>query len=472
MRRSISLLTTILFSCIGLFAQVQVDTTLALLFLGDISDYTRAYVRMPLAWDSVARNPGNVIKKGSTVYFLPDQYGAVFTMVMDGDGIKATRSDRTKYAGMNGGHYCFFDQQLYSFGGYGFWQTNGQLRAYVGERAEWEIVKLNEVIPSNNRFTYYDPVQRALWCAEQDYVNEVLETSSFSRTNDVYRLSPEKMIWEKVGGLNFSHTNTDIHEGVYLETPYGVVVNRGGPRFEIWNFGQNKRYDLGSLSDSIRAHFLPTWQLGNHSMFYLGQKIMIYDHKEKEIYKSFILDSNKLVAGAESVFSQKGTKWKYWWSLSFLLIPVAFLVYQAKRHGFSPSRWFDWIGPDQVIGQNGHTSGGERTLHPEPSNAGKYMPAFEDMLTNVEKDILRKIASDNRNGLRTRQDELNRILGTERRSADIQKRHRSDTLKSINDKFSKSQKSTVLLIERSRSAEDQRLYEYFIRPEVGYTPMD
>jgi hypothetical protein len=100
------------------------------------------------------------------------------------------------------------------------------------------------------------------------------------------------------------------------------------------------------------------------------------------------------------------------------------------------------------------------------------MPAFEKSLTNLEKEILDKIATDNRNGQRTSQESLNRILGTERRSPDIQKRHRSDTLKSINEKFMQSLHTRELLIERTCSEEDQRLFDYYLNPNAGYPHSD
>jgi hypothetical protein len=38
---------------------------------------------------------------------------------------------------------------LYSYGGYGFWRLNGQLRSYNFTDKEWDIVPVNDEIISN-----------------------------------------------------------------------------------------------------------------------------------------------------------------------------------------------------------------------------------------------------------------------------------------------------------------------------------
>ena len=68
----------------------------------------------------------------------------------------------------------------------------------------------------------------------------------------------------------------------------------------------------------------------------------------------------------------------------------------------------------------------------------------------------------NRNS-RTATDEVNRVLGMASKSGDMQKRKRSDVIRSINAKYRILMPEKDLdLIERVKSDLDARLYEYCI----------
>ncbi len=60
-------------------------------------------------------------------------------------------------------------------------------------------------------------------------------------------------------------------------------------------------------------------------------------------------------------------------------------------------------------------------------------------------------------------DEVNRILGVAQKSLDMQKRKRSDVIRSINAKYKLIQPMTTLpLVDRVKSDVDARLYEYYL----------
>jgi hypothetical protein len=66
-------------------------------------------------------------------------------------------------------------------------------------------------------------------------------------------------------------------------------------------------------------------------------------------------------------------------------------------------------------------------------------------------------------GKRTGTDEVNRILGVSQKSLDMQKRKRSDVIRSINAKYKLIQPMTTMpLVDRVKSDLDARLYEYYL----------
>jgi hypothetical protein len=61
-------------------------------------------------------------------------------------------------------------------------------------------------------------------------------------------------------------------------------------------------------------------------------------------------------------------------------------------------------------------------------------------------------------------DEINKVIGVQHRSVEIQKRMRSDLIGSINQKLSIITRDKKPVIDKQRSEFDKRSFEYFIHP--------
>jgi hypothetical protein len=99
-----------------------------------------------------------------------------------------------------------------------------------------------------------------------------------------------------------------------------------------------------------------------------------------------------------------------------------------------------------------------------PENEMKLTSPYKknDLFDEVEKVVIKHIYNNAKNkGTRTSTDEVNRILGVGNKSVDMQKRKRSDIIKSINMKYQLID-SNKLLIERVKSELDARLQEYYL----------
>jgi hypothetical protein len=97
------------------------------------------------------------------------------------------------------------------------------------------------------------------------------------------------------------------------------------------------------------------------------------------------------------------------------------------------------------------------TLLSSPYTGIEVFDAVEQSLLNL------LIANGSEMGKRTGTDEVNRILGVSQKSLDMQKRKRSDVIRSINAKYKLIQPTTTMpLVDRVKSDLDARLYEYYL----------
>jgi hypothetical protein len=425
-------------------SQVYYDSTLLTLLLSDSSDYQRSYCRTPLIWDNQVRQVGNAIKQGNLIYFLPDQYGAVFRAEKIGDSIRLERVDKTTFSGYNGGHYCFiYNNEIYSFGGYGVWRTNGQLRKFIRSKGEWDIVQLDRELPSYNEFTYYDNRANLLWCGEQAYVNQVLSSDKYRIDQKMFSLDLKRSSWKERGEFISDKTFRDFESSILCETPRGALIYTAGPSFEILDFRGNTRYKLNDISDSLFALAKP--DAGKpFNYFFINGKIIVYDYKLQRITYQIRLDNSKLTVAKTPVYQTRfalDPSYLAFFSICVVgIIGISFFRGRLKK-------------PIQI------SPTGNGTSRSEPYS-------FKDRLSSIENEVLIKIKTDTLAGSRTTTNDLNKILGTDKKTLEIQKAQRSKILTSINDKYNLYYKKNIKLINVIRMEEDRRVVEYYIDQEA------
>jgi hypothetical protein len=84
----------------------------------------------------------------------------------------------------------------------------------------------------------------------------------------------------------------------------------------------------------------------------------------------------------------------------------------------------------------------------------------------IEKETLRKIIENSIMNQPTSVNELNRILGTEKKDMKIQNNIRSEIIKSINEKFKTFSMTNETLINRERTIMDRRFMEYYFNENL------
>ena len=408
-------------------------------------------LRTPLIWDEKAKQVGCAVKLGQDLFYLPDQFGAVFQAHIKNDSIEVKRLDTTIFSGYNGGQYVFFaNQKLYGFGGYGIWRVNGQLRVYIPARKEWEIVKLDKEIPSNNQLTYYDPAKKLLWCGRQDYLNEVLSSDNYRIGYDMYCLDISTSTWVSKGESIYPPSRMDMPDPRLLcETNDGVLIVDVGPSYKIYDFPGNRKYALGTLSDSLVINCLASVSSLNKSLLFINNEFLLYDHHQKKIKWKIWFDKRKMTLLEEPVYKKEISTTTIISTGLMIILPVFLLLYKNQRKANRSK----YRLPKGVAAIRSTVTG----------------KTFFENLTAVELEILQQIKKDTLSGEKTGTDVLNHLLGTEKKNIDIQKKQRSDILLSINEKYKLYYQTDQHLICKMRLSEDKRLFKYYINEDALIT---
>jgi hypothetical protein len=126
---------------------------------------------------------------------------------------------------------------------------------------------------------------------------------------------------------------------------------------------------------------------------------------------------------------------------------VIWIRYRKRKINLAPSE----SGQQEMKPDN-------RLISPYPDNG-----IFEA----VERSLLRLLIENARQrGQRTGTEEVNRVLGVGQKSLDMQKRKRSDVIRSINGKYKLiCPHLNRPLIDRVKSDVDARLFEYYLLQE-------
>jgi hypothetical protein len=87
----------------------------------------------------------NLVKDLSGLYVIPQGTGRIYKMDTSRGRYRWQRIDSTYFTGYNFRSIAFsLDSVFYSFGGNGFWNTNGTLRNYNFFSKQWDATLLSD----------------------------------------------------------------------------------------------------------------------------------------------------------------------------------------------------------------------------------------------------------------------------------------------------------------------------------------
>ena len=389
-----------------------------------------------------------LIRKGE-LYIYISATGMLYKCAgnIDADSLRFDRIDKTEHYGYNINAKVFIHKdRFYNIGGYGFWRWNGQLRVFDEQSADWKIERLNREIPivqeppgflqwkSNNGSQLI-----SLGYISANQTEKVSENERVKSIDSVISLNLDKRDWTVLGKLNPSLSALSKLESTNRAILDSGVIVEILENFQYLNFLDNKIYTLTNR-DIVNFFYSNRYQ-----------KICWYD--DGHLYFTTIgkwqVDSLKIgfqdftFTGQQVYTSNNSSNTLISGSVLALLAIAGFWLYRKRK---------------QVVPKVDSTS-----LTPNASSVRSPYPVKE-VFEEIEKALLKLLLDNmtNRNS-RTATDEVNRVLGMASKSGDMQKRKRSDVIRSINTKYRMLMpEKDVELIDRVKSELDARLYEYCI----------
>jgi hypothetical protein len=102
----------------------------------------------------------------------------------------------------------------------------------------------------------------------------------------------------------------------------------------------------------------------------------------------------------------------------------------------------------------------ESEKHPTTFRSTRILELLEER----ERSLLEFLFNHSADERLTSIEEINKVLGVQNRSVEIQKRMRSDLIGSINQKLGIVTRDKKPVVDKQRSEFDKRSFEYFIHP--------
>ena len=382
-------------------------------------------------------------KTGS--YILVDGTGRIYKATSkSNDTVYYKRIDSTHFYGYNGGSINFtYHDTIFSFGGFGYWRPNGQLRYYSEKYNEWDVLPLNEEIPTINTLHYYDTLNSEIYYLQIPLTN--FATNSTTVGYNIYKLSLKNRTNKKIGTIIAPLVNLFPTKPVYsfieISSLKSVLVNFDGTNQYLFDFINNKSYKLISTEiqklfygNSKDIRIINTFEINN----------WLYYTRSND--PSMLLDSVKIsmddFTPMNTGFYEPERNNKIFYQAGILVALAAGATIFIRRRRKKKQ---------EVSAKEDNNI--------ESSDASTFK--------TIELDLIEKIYNKSLEGKSYSVEDINAALGLSKKSLEIQKKIRTETINRINHRFKIIFNSEDELIERIRLEEDRRFYKYIISEENG-----
>lgn len=411
----------------------------------------------------------SIIKDPSGLYVLPQGTGRIYKLDINQGGYQCQRIDSTYFTGYNFRSIAFsLDSVFYSFGGNGFWNTNGTLRNYNLFSKQWDATMLSENIywtKVADGFFMIDTAKKTLSVkAISSPSNEVLKSSKAEKIKEgLYQLNIKTGDWTRMGKMR------DTAHTVVATLPWGLLVDYSGvldlAHNRYFMLSKKIRANLVAIISSARYAYPPLATFAIDSVVYIGGQFHPYD--------SVVISRADLIDTGIPVYTppQPPGLLDDIEAESFLLVLFGFLssilglmLYRAKKAQTAPSVENLPVSAVETLSASEDTSNAvaapESEKHPTSFRSTRILELLEER----ERLLLEFLFNHSADERLTSIEEINKVVGVQNRSVEIQKRMRSDLIGSINQKLNIITKDKRPVVDKQRSEFDKRSFEYFIHP--------
>jgi hypothetical protein len=428
------------------------------------------------------KNKQYLIKTLNGLFFGVEGTGCIYKVVEDANGwVDLIRIDSTVYAGNN---FCAanftLDSSIYSFGGYGFWRTNGLLKSFNFFSKEWDVIPLSDEKPSifcesgsgvhwndmdssaadtQKYGTAYapsmfwvNPEKKLFYEITQRLVNEAIGDSSqgfrnhFTPAVNVLDLRTKK--WEQLGYL------IDYGWHHLVQTPWGLLVIGNSENIYLADFDANTR-------QLAKEEYMPAYR-----KLFVNDPPQVIFYSNGYVYMGAIDNNSYDSIPFEASHFRPSDKPLYRiytnpnssFELPALLVSPWFLYPSGIALGVLLGFSLLGVFKNKFEKENGSL----RTIINTSVTAAERV----NMLTQTERGLIELIYTVSLKGERATMEEVNRAIGVAGKTEPIKRRVRSEIINSINEKWMIISASRERLIESFKPANDKRAREYFISTEI------
>lgn len=417
-------------------------------FLQKILSLKDFYGNIPLTMDNlVIPSQGTnfsefsqeLIKDEKSLYVNFQRTGVVYELIaIQEDLLKFRRVDRTVNINYNIGCFNFIhDGQLYSYGGYGFWKSNGHLRKFNFLDKQWDIIPLNEEIFSNN-YRWYSNKEEKLFVPFQLYVNAGLKTVPEHQLENEWTsfyLDLKQKNWIKLGIIDPSAQklfSENSNPSILLPVKNGLIQIIKDQLY-YFDFIENKIFK--SIKYDYNQYFMRRIGMGN-SFEYHGQIYFYYPNSSQFEIVSFNMANFELL---KFPIWRRDTGSDKYVAFVLLFIVISFFIVRFFKQK---------IQQRIVLSQL------------KQLKAKSVSQAFVGSEISLIEMLLEASKANNKIEIH----QINHILGIKDKNVGLQKKVRSDVINGINDKYQIITNGPNPLIVSVRKEDDKRYLEYFILP--------
>ena len=419
---------------------VQTDQSIPVITNGRDDNY------IPL-FDPKNRKIFKLVKNNKGLFLLVNGTGKLYK-VSNGlnDAIKFTRIDATFFTGYNQNSIDFsYHDTLFSLGGSGFWKINGQLRYFSQASDEWNILKITNEYPALNLLYNYSENKSTIYWISPSFEDPA--TFNKVANNSVIKLNLKTKKVERLGVLTskcssiFNELKISTLFSANIASLNGTLVFYKGEEQYLFNFEKNEVYKLNNhfIQDKVfqksNGEFPSTcFEYDNKLYYTITGDTSFALHLAAFSMKDFTKEPYPLYE-SDNITS---IDFIYIYAFAITLIMLFFIVWQVNY----------------------------KKNKIEKVDTYKYEQDLQTIeFSELEKTLIEKIIEKTNQSALFTVDEFNIVLGLSKKTIEIQKKIRGEAIIRINHKFKVRCNQKEDLIERIRSEEDRRFFQYKISNE-------
>ncbi|HCT22256.1 MAG TPA: hypothetical protein DIW54_02540 [Chitinophagaceae bacterium] len=377
-----------------------------------------------------------ILKTKKNTYIQINGTGRVYKLNISQDSIYLDREDKTTHFGYNIASYPFtYRDTLYNLGGYGIWRINGQLRKYNPKDREWDIVHLNKEIGlmygKREGLIFFNKESGKLYACYYDKKNEAVG-DHHEFIQEVWYLSVSEKKWHKLGELSDFLKSNFLNTFSLCESPWGLLIS-SSEKILLLDFNNN---NILKLSENT-IYYQSILRNSYNTLFFVDSTLY-FGQLNNESIDSVVISKNDFIKTENRIYSN----WEY--KLRDHFFALIFILLIAICIGLYLS--FYWKKIRQLkISETEGANINEKTVFTE-NEISLLKILLHNSLEKVETSIY----------------DVDSVLGLQKKPINLQKKHRSDVLRSLNLKLALTLRSSKEVIIRIRNKEDKRSFNYKI----------